>query len=77
MENRNPPEEGRRNYDPNRSSAAERPKKIQGPRRNDKTLTDYNNGTEKIKFIPHKADMMYVDVTEEATEEKRKGNISR
>ena len=52
MENRNPPEEWRRNYDPNRSNAAERRKKIQGPRRNDKTLTDYNNGTEKIKFIP-------------------------
>ena len=38
-----------------------------------KTITDYNNGTQKIKFIPHKADMMYVDVTEEAKEEKKKG----
>ena len=28
---------------------------------------------QKIKFIPHKADMMYVDVTEEAKEEKKKG----
>ena len=27
---------------------------------------------QKIKFIPHKADMMYVDVTEEAKEEKKK-----
>ena len=38
-----------------------------------KTITDYNNGTQKIKFIPHKADMMYVHVTEEAKEEKKKG----
>ena len=24
-----------------------------------KTVTDYDNGTQKIKFIPHKADIMY------------------
>ena len=75
MENRNPPEEGRRNYDPNRSNAAERRKKIQGPRRNDKTLTDYNNGTEKIKFIVHttyKAEMD-IEIPNAAKDEKKKG----
>ena len=37
-----------------------------------KTITDYNNGTQKIKFIPHKADMMYVDAIEEAIKEEKK-----
>ena len=73
MENRNPPgKEGRRHYGTHRSNAAERSEKnTRRNNRNDHRL--YNNGTQKIQFIPHKADMMYVDVTEEATEEKEKG----
>ena len=31
-----------------------------------KTITNYNNVTQKIKLIPHKADMMYIDVSEDA-----------
>ena len=48
-----------------------------------KTITDYNNWTQKIKLnfiiIPHKADMMYVDVTEteEAKEENEKKKGTR
>ena len=43
-----------------------------------KTITDYinnANGTQKIKFIPHNTQggYVYIDVPEEAKEEKKKG----
>ena len=72
-----PGKEGRRNNTALTEATSQKNlRKIQGGIT--KKITDYNNGTQKIKFIPHKADMMYVDAIEEAIkEEKRKGNTLR